>query len=239
MPISPEEHIMGISTLIWVIICTTVGIIIMLRYRKYKQNILIYWGIAWIGMALIHHPAVVSYIVAFFNGTGLTLQQYLMFGMQLTAVTFIFFLYVIMELVWKEKQKIVVIVFAVIHTIFLLLWYILVFTAPERLGSLISIVDIKYEGIASLYALYISITFVTLGIILSIKLLKSDSKENKWKGIFLLLCFVSYTGAAFMDSFPLSTTVLLILRFVFISAAIEMYIGWLMPDFIKKRLVKE
>ena len=239
MAISPEEHIIGISTLIWVIFCTLVGLIIMLRYRKYKQNILIYWGIAWCGMALIHYPAVISYIIAYFNGTGLTLQQYLLIGMQLTAITFIFFLYVIMELVWKEKQKIIVIIFTIFHAVFLLLWYILVFINPDSLGELESIVDIKYTGIASLYALYIAITFALLGVILSIKLIRSDSKENKWKGIFLLLCFVSYTGAAFMDSLPLTTTTLLILRFVFISAAIEMYIGWLMPDFIKKRLIKE
>ena len=239
MTISFEDHIIGISTLIWVVICTAVGIIIMLRYHKYKQNILIYWGIAWCGMALIHYPAVVSYIVALFNGVGLTLQQYLMFGMQDTAATFMFFLYVVMELVWKEKQKIAMIIFGSIHTVFLVAWYIIVFIDPTSLGQLESIVDIKYAGIASLFALYISITFVTLGIALSIKLIKSGSKENKWKGIFILICFVSYTGAAFMDSLPLSTTVLLILRFVFVSAAIEMYIGWLMPDFIKKRLIKE
>jgi len=240
MPISFEEHVIGISTLTWVIICTAVGLVIMLRYRKYKQNILIIWGIAWMGMALIHYPAVISYIVAYFNDTGFTLQQYLMIGMQLTAVTFMAYLYVVMELVWKEKQKIAMIIVGILHTVFIIIWYILVFIAPESLAyPLESIVDIRYRGIATIYALYSSIFFVTLGIILSIKLIKSGSKENKWKGLFILICFVSYTGAAFMDSLPLSTPVLLILRFVFISAAIEMYIGWLMPDFIKKRLIKE
>lgn len=240
MALSFEEHVIGISTLIWVVICISVGLVIMLRYRKYKQNILIYWGIAWMGMSIIHHPAVVSYIVALFNGIGLSLQQYLLFGMPIVAATFMFFLYVVMELVWKEKQKIAMIIFGILHAVFLVVWYILVFVNPHSLAyDLESIVDIRYRGIASLFALYISITFVTLGIALSIKLIKSGTKENKWKGFFILICFVSYTGAAFLDSLPLSTTVLLILRFVFVSAAIEMYIGWLMPDFIKKRLIKE
>jgi len=239
MPISFEEHVIGISTLIWVIICTAVALVIMLRYRKYKQNILIYWGIGWLGMSFIHHPAVVSYIVAFFNDTGLTLQQYLLFGMPLTAITFMFYSYVVMELVWKEKQKIFIIVVGIIHAAFLGAWYLIVFIAPDTLGELESIVDIKYAGLGTLYALYLALFFVILGIILSTKLIKSDSKENKWKGIFLLVCFISYTTAAFLDSLPLSVTVLLMLRFVFIFAAILMYIGWLMPDFIKKRLIKE
>ncbi len=240
MPISINDHVNGIFAIIWVVIATIVGITFILRYRKYKQNILIYWGIGFTGITFPWYPTIVSYIVSFFVEGGLTLQQYLSFGFPFIAITFLFTAYVILELIAKEKKKIIMIIFTVIGLSFFVYYYIMVFVNPHVLAEKgVSPVDISYLGLALLYSLYQAIVFVILGILLSIQLIKSDNLENKLKGKFLLYAFIAYTLGAIIDAVAVSWFIVILIRLLLISSALAMYVGWLMPDSVKNRMLKE
>ncbi|MFX1276788.1 MAG: hypothetical protein ACFFBP_00195 [Promethearchaeota archaeon] len=236
-----NDHVNGIFAIIWVAIAVIVGVTFILRARKYKQNILIYWGIGFTGITCPWYPTIVSYFVAFFNETGLALEQYLSFGFPFIAVTFIFTAYVIMELIAKKKGKlIVVIIVTVISVLFLIYYYYTLFLgdASKLAEKGDSPVDISYTGLAIFFALYIAGAFATLGILLSVNLIKSDNPENKLKGKFLLFAFIVYTIGALLDAFAITWYFVIFTRTLLISSAIGMYIGWLMPESIKKLFLK-
>ncbi|MHA1467605.1 MAG: hypothetical protein ACTSP6_05940, partial [Promethearchaeota archaeon] len=62
--------------------------------------------------------------------------------------------------------------------------------------------------------------------------------EIKLRGKFLMAAFISWTFGAIADAIiPLTVITLPIIRIILITSAIEFYIGFVLPDWIKKRLL--
>ena len=70
---------------------------------------------------------------------------------------------------------------------------------------------------------------------------KSNEREVKVKGIFLIIAFLTYTICAVLDSFAFflaQPVAVVIIRILLMTSAIEFYFGWILPDPIKKILLK-
>ena len=72
----------------------------------------------------------------------------------------------------------------------------------------------------------------------SVKSIKVDDPEIKWKGKFLLIAWFSFTIGAILDAaLPLTEITLIIVRLILISSSIEFYLGFFLPDQLAKRLI--
>jgi len=81
--------------------------------------------------------------------------------------------------------------------------------------------------------------FIITGIHFSLASLKSKNLEVKLKGKFLLLAFISFTiGASIEVLVHLNSFTVIITRSILISNAIEFYLGFIMPEWMKKSLLK-
>jgi len=242
MAFTPEDYLNGILAIIWVSISVTVGLIIASRYRKYKENALLYVGIAWIGISNGWYPTCISFILSFFNnGIGLSANPeiYFIIGIPWMGFTLSLWLYAITELIIEKKQKLITLIYLTVAIAYAIYFFIVVFYDSMQIAILQTPVDAKYNGITSIYSIIVLGSVLVSGLIFSYELIKSKESEKTIRGICLLICFIAYGIGSISDAVaPLNIITLPIIRLLLISSAIMMYFGWFLPDSIKKRLSK-
>ena len=92
----------------------------------------------------------------------------------------------------------------------------------------------------SYYLIIFIVVLLLTGLHFSLQTMKYDDVEMKIKGKFLLLAFPSFAIGGLLDStLPSSEITLILFRLILISSIIEFYIGYLLPNWIKKRVIKE
>ena len=70
--------------------------------------------------------------------------------------------------------------------------------------------------------------------------LKSEDKELKLKGVFLIIAFILFGTGAFFDAMmPLNFITLTIARLFLMSSSIFFYFGYILPNFIKRLFIRE
>ena len=236
MELTLVQFLTGLFSLILAVISIYVGLYIASRYRKVNNKILLYFGIGWIGFMNGFWPSAINFILVITTGTAMSLVPYSIIGLAFLPWWLIVWMIGITELLYKEKQKPIMIftlIFAIIYDSVLFFY---VFTGDHsKIGALQGPVDVKYTGLVALMLLSLLIIVVVTGILLAINSLKSDTKETKLRGIFILYTFLSWIIAAIYDGmFDLNVITLIIVRIVLITCSISAYIGFLMPKFVKR-----
>jgi hypothetical protein len=142
----------------------------------------------------------------------------------------------------KDKQKTFLLIMLCI-TIF----FYIIFVATLLIDVNISVIRISPVDTAagenkflSIYIIIFIVVLLITGLHFSLQTIKYDDIEMKTKGRFLLLAFPSFTIGGLLDSSLPSTEITLILfRLLLISSIIEFYIGYLLPNWVKKRVIKQ
>ena len=239
MELTVIQFLAGFFALILAISSIYVGIHIASRYRKVNSKIFLYIGIGWIGLFNAFWPSAINFILVITTGTTLSEVQYFIIGLITSPIFFFIWMIGVTELLYKKKQKLIL-MFALIYGIiyeFILFYY--VFTDPSKIGELQGPVDVKYAGLILLLLLVIISLVLITGILFTRHSLKSESKENKLRGIFLLYAFIVYFIGMMLDAgVDLNVITLPIVRLFLISCSLACYIGIIMPKFIKKILLK-
>ena len=143
-------------SLIIVLIFALVGILIALKYRKVQNKTYIWWGIGLLGQGLVWLGSGVSFLMIVITGKGLSLALYVFLSFSWAAITLFFWMWTITELLFKEKQKIILAIYAVIGIVFEIYYFYILITSPERHGELsIPPIDGRYIGILQLYLIFV------------------------------------------------------------------------------------
>ncbi|MFX1257181.1 MAG: hypothetical protein ACFFAN_04950 [Promethearchaeota archaeon] len=217
-----------------------VGILIALKYFEVKNKTYIWWAIGVFGMGIPWLGGAISFLIIIMGGEPLTLEQYLFISLFSQPITLIFWLWTITELMYKNKQKIILGIYAISGIIFemYLIYYLI--TNPLVIGIFVDPpLDINYVGLTMLYAIFILIT-VSISLLLFVRSgLKSDNPEVKLKAKFNLVAIISFVFGAVLDGYvSVNIVAVFIVRIILISAAIEFYIGWILPKSVKKIFLK-
>jgi len=230
----------GIFSLIFVVISTLVGLITAAKYFKTKNRILLLVGVSWILIVCPWWPSATSAFIALATGEGLELRMYLLLGNLFVPLFLILFIGAFTEIYFHEKQKIFLLIFAIIGIIVEIYLIYFVIVDPKVLGELHGIVDIEFKGFWRYYLIFDILIVLIIGIAIAVNSLKSEDKVIKLRGKFLLAAFISWTlGAIFDASVELDLITLPLIRILLISSAIEFYIGFVMPDLVKNRFIRE
>jgi hypothetical protein len=82
--------------------------------------------------------------------------------------------------------------------------------------------------------------FLFFGFIFSYKALRSDKPDIKLKGKFLVIAFILFTFGSILETFvPLTQITVVIYRCILILSSMSFYIGYILPDWIKKIFLKK
>ncbi len=233
------EILNGIFSILFVVISLIVGLTIIIKYREYKQRTLLFFGITWIGITSPWLPSSISFLKALITGTGLTPSIYFLIGNVAAPIILLIWIQGFTDLKYRDKKKIFIIIYIIIGIAFeiYLIYFILV--DPNVIGELSGILDVQYRSVVLIYAIFIVFNLLIPGILIARESLKSEDKELKLKGRFLLAAFISWTIGALMDAaLQPNILTLTIARLILISSALEFYTGFLLPERIKKFFLK-
>ena len=235
-----EYLISGLFSLFFVIISLIVGVLLILKYLRYKQRNFLLVGLTWIGMVSIWYPSAINVIYLSITGSSIPDLLFMGIGMGLIPITTFIWMIAFTGLLYKEKQKIILIIFGILSALIEIFFLYFLFTEPSVLGEVVSPVDATWTLSITLYQIAAILLVLITGTILWKESSKSTDPEVRLKGQLLLAAVFSFVTGCILEIFSDVSIILLIIgRLILISAAIEFYLGWILPSFIKKRLLKE
>ena len=241
MVLTTIDLVNGILSLIFITIATIVGIRVASKYFKTKRTTPLYIGIAWVIIVSPWWGSAASVLVALATGgDGLSLPAYLLIANIVTPFFIVFLIAGFTNFYFKEKQKIIVGIWLIIEIIFEIYLIYFIIVDPSIHGELNGVVDISYTGLWRIYLIVHIILILIIGTAIALNSIKSQDTEIKFRGYFLLLAFISFTVGAIADaSLTLNFVTLLIIRIILISSALEFYLGFIMPKWLKNIIIKE
>jgi hypothetical protein len=242
LQLEPFEVLNGIFSIISVIISVIVGLKIASKYFEFKKREFLLVGITGILMSEPWWPSSISFISAITGGPGLTLQEYLFIGNLLVPFSVFIWLIAFTDLLYKDQQKKVLLIWGIAAIIYQIFFFIFLFVEPSvlaDLGGFCMCVDIEYKSFARYFLFAIAAITLITGALFAKESLKSDNPEMKLRGKFLMFAFISWFFGAVMDALlPMSELTVFVFRSILITSSFCFYIGFIMPDIVKKWFLK-
>ena len=240
MVLTEIEFISGLFCLIVVIVLTTLGLIISLKYFKYKQRPFLLFGITVAGFSEPHYGPGFSFLSALITGKGLSVEIYLLIefvGIPFSLLCFVTF---VTDLLYKNKQKIIQLIFLFYGIIFeIYLIYFLIYN-PSLVGVLVGTTDAEYKAFAAIYMISVLLVVLVCGTLIVRQSLKSDKPELKLRGKLFLPAFYIFVISGVLDAVaPLNTITLPLNRILFILSGVLFYMGFILPNWTKKLFLKK
>ena len=231
------DFLNGLFSLLVVLVSATIGILIFLKYFKYKHKLYLYWGLAIIGLYSPWWSSAVAFVVVILTGELISLQLYILLGSMLVLPLLILWILGLTEMVYQDKRKILLLIYCIV-------WgfttsYIIYFSMvdPTQLGTKIGVFDIKFTRIILFHLLFANFTAAAGGIIVARDSLKSEDREIRFKGKCLIIAFIIFPIVGIIDgALEFDAIGLIIVRSLLMLSAVMCYIGFFVPKFIKKML---
>ncbi|MHA1659840.1 MAG: hypothetical protein ACTSUT_12065 [Promethearchaeota archaeon] len=240
------QILQGSLSLIFVVLSLIVGITILLKYFTYKERVFALMGFSWMGLPTPYYPDAINFVlIVVFNATSDSIPPLgevacFIIGYALIPIFLLSWLTALTDFLYKNKQKIILAVFLIISVIFEAFFFYYLFTDLSLIGIFITPFQIRWSIFMELYLLSIILVFIVTGSLFASKSFKSESAEVRLKGRFLLAAFISFTIGAIIEALMhLDPITVIITRSILISSAIEFYLGFILPDWLKNRLLKE
>jgi hypothetical protein len=243
MSLSPLDILNGTLGLSLVIISFVLGLIVLSKYFKNKNKNFILLGFNLMLLASGWWGTSTSFLIALiYNNEGLALEMIMLLNFIPLPIGLLCWSGFYTNVLMKDKQKTFLLIMLCI-TIF----FYIIFVATLLIDVNISVIRISPVDTAagenkflSIYIIIFIVVLLITGLHFSLQTIKYDDIEMKTKGRFLLLAFPSFTIGGLLDSSLPSTEITLILfRLLLISSIIEFYIGYLLPNWVKKRVIKQ
>jgi len=136
----------------------------------------------------------------------------------------------------KGTRKKILIIVLIFNVIFESLIIYFLFADVPVIATLEGDFNINWSVFSQIYFIINLLIFLITGILFSRESLKSESREIKFKGKLLLIAFVSFTIGTILDFAVAFTVTYIIARLILLSSSIEFYIGFLLPERIKRLL---
>jgi hypothetical protein len=235
MSLTTNEFLNGITGLIYAIIVIYVGLRIASKYFQYKHKTLLYVGLGWLGFATPYYAVSLSFLSVLIIGKPINDFLYFLVAVGFVPIFLLLWMAGFTDLLYNNRQKIVLIIYAVLGAVFESIILYALFTDLTIIGVKEGPVDTDWSNVIVFYFIPLILTVIITGFLLSNKSLKSESPDVKLKGKFLLVAFILWTLGEILDLFldnPITRITLMI-------SSIAFYFGWIMPEWMKKKLAVE
>lgn len=240
MVLTDLEFVSGLFSVLIIIFTMFVGLSIMGQYFKTKSKVFLYVGFTWIFIVEAWYSSATSFILVLLTDTPLPAQIYFLIGMPILPLVMILWLLAYTELTENKKKKIIVLLYSISGLIFEIIFFAALFINPSIIGELEGPVNAKYSFILLGYVLFLLITFLVTGVQFSRGTFNSEKPEIRLKGKLLIIAFISFTIGTIIDGFlSINIIALVLIRLLVISAALEFYAGFILPDWVKKIFIKK
>ncbi|MBD3196960.1 MAG: hypothetical protein GF317_18045 [Candidatus Lokiarchaeota archaeon] len=233
MGLSVFDILNGTMSIIYVIISILVGLKIASRYIEKKQRVFLFVGLSWVGLSAPWFPSTLSFSLSFFS---IQLPPEFLFTIANVPISIALILWMtaFTDLKYRSKQKFIIGILIIYALIYNSIFFYLLFTDSTQIGKIEGLTDTSYKLIVNINMILSLLILLITGTIFSLESIKSDDREVNLKGKFLLAAFYFFIIGAVLDVLStISIWFLIIGRIFLIIGAIEFYIGFILPKFIK------
>ena len=238
--LSSSEVLYGSLSFTFVIISLIIGIIILLKYFKYKYQALVTTSLTWILMTsgwwriTINFPLVILFDTEVPHTFGRIIDSVFI------PVAIMCWMYTFSTLCYPQYRKHLLSVYLIVCIVYEIILIYLIFTNPESIIIIISPFNSKYTMIPYIFSIFAILTFLVTGALFTRLSLKSEDPKIRLKGKFLLIAFILFTiGAIFDAGVMMDVFTLILVRIILIASAFSYYLGFLLPEKIANAFIKE
>jgi len=243
----------GSFSLIYVIISFSIGLIILLKYFKFKNRLYVLVGLTWGFLSLPWVPDSISFLRNLFFGSLLSAESYFIIGNVFIPIALISWVIAYTDMINKEKQKLAVVLILVFSTVFEIMFFTLFFIDIGLIGVYTTLFSGKLGIFLIIFHFITMLIILITGLKFAAKSIKSEDKDVRLKGKLLRGAFIAFTIAALLEKSARSimlelvftdpndlllTTMLAIVRVLLVLSAFAFYGGFLLPRWIKEIFTK-
>jgi hypothetical protein len=236
------DWLQGIMSLLFVCIAIIVCSKIITRYFKYKKIEFLLIGGAWIGMAVPWVPDSINLIMLVASDSVLPDDLYLIIGNSLLPLFILLWLIGFSKLlaVTPKNLKLILIIWIIVGILYELLFFSFLSSNLKLVGIYKGPFHYEFGDIITIFFIVFIVIVLITGILFAKESLKSDNQEIKLKGKLILSAFLLFTVGALLDSsISLIPFTVVLTRGILILSIITFYLGFILPDWAKKFLLKE
>ena len=239
MELGIYEYYIGITCIIISLVSIIIGLTLVLKYFKHKKSVLFFSGIAWIFMSEPWWTGAISFILVFIGLEPLSIELYFIISVCFIPFALLMWLTTVTELLYKEKQKLILVIFLIEGIIFEIFAIYFLFANDELIIIRQGPIDVNYLSFVLIYLFSVMVIILITGLLFAKESLKSDNKEIRLKGKLIALAFISFIIGGILDGvLEFNIITLLICRSIVISSGFEFYFGLLLPEWLKKLFIK-
>ena len=233
------DYINGTFSLILVSISFVVGIILISKYFKTKEKTFALVGLSWMFLVEPWFPSTFAFLCFLFTKLLPPDRIYLLLGTILLPVGLLIWIYAYTEFMSVKKQKLILIVLAMIgiaYEIYLIYFWI---SNPSIIGFVTGPVDVNYNLVVNIYLISLLILLEVTGIIFARATIKSPEPETRLKGRLLLVAWLFFLCGSILDIISAnSILILFVARILLIISALAFYSSFNLPNWMKILLGK-
>jgi len=248
--LSDLAQISGLTALIAVSITFVLGLIVLIKYIKTRQFLILNFFLCIIFTASPWYPSGFGYLIWIITGEFLTYQFYVLIGTVGIPIAILAWLNVYLSTIKPKKKKLVLILYGIFSIFFeLYLFYFLLLAPGAPVNSLLGIIidptnpmDIDYKGFVLIFLGVSILTACITGFHFAAKSMKKEElPEIRWKGRFLLIAFLFFGISAIFDALiEMGPVLLVVMRILLALGNFFFYLGFILPKWSRKILsIKE
>jgi hypothetical protein len=211
----------------------------IIKYFKYKISELIFAGVTWCIITSPFWADIISYLWYVLFRTNISDVLYFLLCIGLIPLAHVTWMIFFTSFFLKKYQKVIVIVFSAEAIIFEIVFIYFLIVDPSNIATRIPLTSVEWTPFILFYLFVSILLFLLTGLTFSLQCFKSDNAETRLKGYFLIIAFLSFIVGVIIEIIPIFFEFKYVLsRIIILSAAIEFYIGFILPDWIKKIFLK-
>ena len=229
------EFLNGIFAIFIVITFYFIGLRLISKYFHLKEKKILYLGIAIPFMGNMWLAISITFISILLTGNSITPELYFVIGYGV-PLAMGFWLILFTELMYKNKQKVIISVFAIYWVIMQILFYFFLFSDTSLLGVFNRPLTPVLGPFLAIRSLILLLVLLITGILFYRESHKSDNPEIKLKGTLFLLGLILFMSGAVLF---VITGIAFVPLIFFIPSVFLVYGAFILPDWMKKMFLKE
>jgi hypothetical protein len=229
--LTEAEFIEGTIILIWVIIAILIGIRILLSSLKQTRKY-IYISFFWLLSSSPYFPMILNYFIHMFSDAQLPLEIHL--GLNILVIWWgnFFWFAQFTEFFSKEKQKLILGLLALGIIFYEIITVVQLVMNPLFVGNVTGLYNVELTLLHIIANMIGLMSLLITGLYFSYYIFKLEGRTNKFRGISLLVAFVTFFfGVGFDAGFiaPKSLFTLILSKFLLLVMGILFYLGFFPP----------
>ena len=227
--------------IVYVSFLIIISLMFFKKYSEFKRREYLFVGLAFLLSAVfVYIPYIISFVMILLSGRGFDDIVFIV-AMSFLPTYLIAWMITFSNLTYESKKKLILLSTIIVISILEIFYYTIFFLkGSSAIGCGKRGIYMYWTPFSSLFIIIINLIFLLTALLFAFKAFKSNIKENRLKGKFLVIATILIIlGSIFDGVLTLPGDLFIITRIIQIIAVILYYIGFILPYSIKNLFLKE